>query len=139
MAAAAAWEIAVIAHMTAERNMRQQTKKKVRNHILMVVGQLLAFLVIPWYLLSLDFTLTEKFGAEQFVIFILWPSAGVILSALYALAVKNEKIWLVIPGLTVCCLLLVHVLHPEISLLLSMICLIFEVMGYGMIYFWRKI
>lgn len=73
MAAAAAWEIAVIAHMTAERNMRQQTKKKVRNHILMVVGQLLAFLVLPCYLLSLDFTLTDKFGAEQFVIFILWP------------------------------------------------------------------
>ena len=121
------------------KQMSIHMNKKTKNHILVSVLCVLCFLVFPLLLLNFCGEFSDEFGMSDFLVLIFWPAAGVGISAFYAIVVKNKRIWLLVPLITVVCLILVNLIMPELSFVLSFLCLIFEAAGYGMIYFWAKL
>ncbi len=65
--------------------------------------------------------------------------AGMWISVFYAISVKNKKGWILMPVCTVICFGVMKVVEDKISFWGILICLIFEVMWYKVIYFWKKI
>lgn len=118
--------------------MGRHLQKKTKSNIWMAVLCICCFLVFPLLMMYFDGEPREGFGMAEFLVLVFWPMAGVGISTFYAIAVENGKRWMLVPVITVFCLVSVNLLMPEVSFGLSFLCLIFEGAGYGMIYFWRK-
>lgn len=119
--------------------MKKHIKKKIKNNIFMVGLCLICFLVIPVILMQFEDGGEGWFGMEEFLEFVFWPMAGMGISAFYAISVKNKKGWILVPVCTIICFGVMKIVEDKISFWGILICLIFEVMWYKVISFWRKI
>jgi hypothetical protein len=113
--------------------------RKKKLHILVAAACLLIFAVVPLLLLW-------RYGADRgelamgdFLALIFWPGAGTALSAFYAWSVRENKIWLLVPCITILGIGLCNLVVPKLHFFRSLLCLLFELAGYGMIHFWLKL
>lgn len=121
------------------KDMKGHVGKKIRDSILVIVLCVMCFFVIPLIGMKFEAETESGFGMAEFFEFVFWPIAGMGVSAFYATAVKRREIWMLVPMCTVICLVGANVLKEGFSVWGSGICLIFEVVWYKVIGFWRKI
>lgn len=121
------------------KDMKGRVGKQIRDSILVIVLCVMCFFVIPLIGMKFEVKAESGFGVAEFFEFVFWPMAGMGISAFYAAAMKRKEIWMLVPVCTTVCLVGVNVLEQGFSAWGSGICLIFEVVWYKVIGFWRKI
>lgn len=129
---------AVTAASAVKVVMRRRIQKRTKNNMIMVVTCIVAFFALPLFLMYVDGDTTKRFGMTEFLVLIFWPIAGVGIGAYYAMAVKKFQKWIIYPILTVLFLIITNIICPQVNFGLSFLCLVFELAGFGMIYFWSK-
>lgn len=119
--------------------MKKRIEKRIKNNIFMAGLCLICFFVIPMVFMQFEDRGEGWFGMVEFLEFVFWPMAGMAISAFYAILVKNKKTWVLVPICTIICFGAVKFLKKEIPFWGILICLVFEVIWYKVICFWKKI
>ncbi len=79
-----------------------------------------------------------KPSLEFIMSYIIWPGAGTFLSGYFTWLARGEKAWFLLPLATILSIFLLNFIYRGLHILPMFLCLLFQGVGYGMIYFWMK-